>query len=139
MTEHAQQADVNTSIRKGDKHPAKYQRDLNPHALEGHNWGLEGPHPEKGPLTAEEIKEIHNRFPQFTNDELRRIQVLPSGIHLEQGATYLDLKEEFPHEFTATSDMEATEDHWYVPKTEVDYELWNRLIGVGTPERIGAA
>jgi len=23
--------------------------------------------------------------------------------------------------------MEAGSDNWYVPKTEVDYQLWNRL------------
>ena len=29
--------------------------------------------------------------------------------------------------------------NWYVPKTEVDYQLWNRLIGVHNPERLGLA
>ena len=28
---------------------------------------------------------------------------------------------------------------YYVPKTEVDYRLWNRLIGVDNPERLGEA
>ena len=32
--------------------------------------------------------------------------------------------------------MEATANHWYVPKTEVGYVLWNRLTGVQNPERL---
>jgi len=35
--------------------------------------------------------------------------------------------------------MEAGSDNWYVPKTEVDYQLWNRLTGVQNPERLGEA
>ena len=34
--------------------------------------------------------------------------------------------------------MVATKEHWYVPKAAVDYELWNRLIGVSDPERLYA-
>lgn len=139
MAKHAHEAHVDNSVRPEDKHPAKYMRDLNPHQLEGQNYGLDDPHPEKGPLTAVEIKEIHNKFPEFRDDELRQIQIVPPGIHLEQGATYIDLKDEFPREFTATSDIMSTEDNWFVPKTEVGYELWNRLIGVATPARIGVA
>lgn len=32
--------------------------------------------------------------------------------------------------------MEAGANNWYVPKTEVSYWLWNRLIGVENPERL---
>jgi hypothetical protein len=35
--------------------------------------------------------------------------------------------------------MEVGPDNWYVPKSEVDYQLWNRLIGVTSPERLGDA
>lgn len=35
--------------------------------------------------------------------------------------------------------MEATDNNWYVPKSEVSYQLWNRLIGVQNPERLGEA
>ena len=34
--------------------------------------------------------------------------------------------------------MVATPEHWYVPKDAVDYELWNRLVGVSNPERLYA-
>jgi len=33
----------------------------------------------------------------------------------------------------------AGSDNWYVPKTEVDYQLWNRLTGVQNPEQAGRA
>jgi hypothetical protein len=33
--------------------------------------------------------------------------------------------------------MEAGPEHSYVPKSEVDYQLWNRLLDIRTPERVG--
>lgn len=63
--------------------------------------------------------------------------MLPRGSRLEQGATYIDLAKDAPEEFTATGDMEATTDNYSVPKSAVDYTLWNRLIGVDHPERLG--
>jgi len=35
--------------------------------------------------------------------------------------------------------MVATKHNWYVPKASVDYQLWNLLIGVQEPERLGLA
>ena len=32
--------------------------------------------------------------------------------------------------------QEASADNWYVPKTEVDHELWNLLTGVQDPNRL---
>ncbi|HVG00957.1 MAG TPA: hypothetical protein VND68_14045 [Chloroflexia bacterium] len=61
------------------------------------------------------------------------------GSRLEQNATYIDLRTHDREEFTARGDMEAGPENWYVPKTEVDYQLWNRLIGVRNPERTGEA
>ena len=40
---------------------------------------------------------------------------------------------------TPGGDQEATAESRYVPKSEVDYQLWNRLIGVDNPERTGEA
>jgi len=30
------------------------------------------------------------------------------------------------------------DDDWIVPKSEVDYQLWNKLVGVTNPARTGA-
>jgi hypothetical protein len=35
--------------------------------------------------------------------------------------------------------MQAGANDRYVPKSEVDYQLWNRLIGIDNPERLGEA
>ena len=60
-----------------------------------------------------------------------------AGPHLEeQGATYIDLRDPHRREFTATGDMMASSDNWYVPKAVVDYQLWNRLIGIDNHERL---
>jgi hypothetical protein len=35
--------------------------------------------------------------------------------------------------------MVAERGRWYVPKASVDYQLWNALIGITNPERLGQA
>jgi hypothetical protein len=105
------------------------------------NTGLRGPHPEKadGVKTAYDIKSVHRHLQDLPDDDLKEIPILPEGTRLEQGATYIDLRSSHPQEFTATADMVAEPANWYVPKVEVDYQLWNRLIGVHNPERLGLA
>ncbi len=67
------------------------------------------------------------------DDELKQVPLVPDGTRLQQGATYVDLSEESPREFTARGDMEAGPGHAYVPKDQVPYEIWNRLIGEEKP------
>lgn len=122
-----------------DQKPDEFQQDLNPNLMAGRNVGLEGPHPEKSGLDASQIKELHSKLEGFTNDELTQIVVLPQGSRLEQGAKYIDLNDPQRQEFTAMGSMEAGSDNYYVPKTEVGYQIWNRLIGVQNPERLGEA
>ena len=123
----------------GDQHPEEWRRDLNPDALAGQNIGAAGPQAAKQAATAYEVKEVHRQFHGFSDDELKRIPILPQGARLEQGATYVDLQDPRLDEFTATGDMAAGPNNWYVPKREVDYQLWNRLIGIANPERLGDA
>ncbi len=120
-------------------HPDEWQRDLNPEFLAGENVGVAGPHPEKAMLTASEIKLLSRQLQDFTASELKQIPVLPEGSRLEQGAVYIDLNDPQRREFKALANMSAGPDNLYVPKTEVDYQLWNRLIGVQNPERLGQA
>ena len=125
----------------GDYGPGDYGEDLNPDFLAGQNYGLEGPHPIKtGHVrTAYDIKNLHDRMNEFTDDELKSTPVLPAGMRLEQGATYIDLRDPNPREFTAIATMVSGERNWYVPKSDVGYVLWNRLIGVTNPERLDQA
>src|SRR5687768_13164323 len=115
-------------------HPESGQ--MGPGAGGGYNAGMAGEHPEKGDVkTAFDLKGVHSAFEHFTDDELKQIPVLPAGARLEEGATYLDLADPVPTEFTAHGVIEAGKGHRYVAKTEVDYELWNRLRGIDDPER----
>lgn len=122
-----------------DQQADEWQQDLTPDPMAGQNYGLEGSHPEKDAPNASEIKDLHSVLQDYTNAELKQIPVLPQGSRLEQGAKYIDLKDPERKEFTAMGSMEAGSDNWYVPKTEVDYQLWNRLTGVQNPERLGEA
>lgn len=127
------------AIERQEAETEYWRQDLNPDFQEGQNYGTVGPHPEKdeGIRTAYDVKDLHRRLDGYTDDDLKGIPVLPAGSRLEQGATYIDLREGDPQEFTARGDMLATDDNYYVPKSEVEYTLWNRLIGVENPERLG--
>ncbi len=123
--------------RPGEQHPEEWRQDLNPNAMAGQNVGLAGPHPERNATTAFDLKTAHRLLQGLTDAELKQIPILPPGSRLEQGATYLDLHTPSHDEFKARGDMEADPENWYVPKDQVDYQLWNRLIGVTNPERLG--
>jgi hypothetical protein len=86
--------------------------------------------PEKGPRTMRDIKELHARYRDWTDDDLHQVPILPTGSRLEQDATYIDLNEPQPREFTATGDMQAAERQRIVAKSAVHYEIWNRLLGL---------
>ena len=121
-----------------DKHPDEWQKDLGPDASKGVNYHPVGPHPEKdNPRTAYDVKDLHRRMRDYTDDVLKQIPILPEGSRLEQDAVYIDLSQTSPREIRATGDMAVGPGQWVVPKSEVHYELWNRLIGVTEPARTG--
>lgn len=126
-------------FQPGEQHPEEWREDLNPNRDAGQNRGLSGGETLTNAPTAYEVKGIHRQFHGFTDDELKRIPILPSGTRLQQGAVYVSLQDEQLREIKATGDMEAGPNDWYVPKSEVDYQLWNRLIGIDNPERLGDA
>jgi hypothetical protein len=117
------------------KHPEPYQHDLNPDAMAGQNLGISEAQPSKHGSTAYDVKPAHERLKQFSDDELKQLRLLPVGSRLAQGATYLDLNNLDLGEFTATGDMHVGPSNWLVAKKDVPYELWNRLLGVESPER----
>ena len=116
-----------------EQHPDEYRNDLNPNYRAGQN---DGPHPQ-ATRTAYDIKKLHDRNSDLRDDELKRIPVLDEGTRLEQGATYLDLRHPERGTFQAVGGMVTGPDNWYVPKAEVDYELWNLITGVDDPIRLG--
>ncbi len=127
------------TVPPGQLHPDEWQQDLNPDLEAGLNYGQRGPARDQQRRSASDITGAHVVLQGLSDDELRQIPVLPEGTRLEQGATYIDLRQEERREFTAMGGMVAGPDNWYVPKKEVDYRLWNRLIGVENPERLGEA
>lgn len=118
------------------KHPEEWQRDLNPEHMAGQNIGPMASDREQGLPTAYDLKEVHRSLQGFADDDLKQISVVPQGERLQQGATYIDLNDPERSEFTATGEMQAGADNYYVPKKEVPYPVWNRLIGVEDPERL---
>lgn len=122
----------------GAQHPEEWRRDLNPNANAGQNAGQTESQATSA-RTAYEIKDIHRQFHGFSDDELRRVPIVEPGSRLKQGATYVDLQDVQLGEFTASGNQSAETGHWYVAKSEVDYQLWNRLIGIAEPERLGEA
>src|SRR5205823_10692004 len=85
-------------IPEDTSEPEGWRADLNPDLMAGQNVGLEGPHPEKasGVKTAYDIKNLHDRLQDLHDDDLKQVPILPEGARLEQGATYLDLRERDP-------------------------------------------
>jgi hypothetical protein len=139
MADTKQTAPIKPQTRTGAVHPEAYRDDLNPDAMAGQNIGVPGKHPEKGTRTLRDIKELHAEFRDWSDNDLKQIPVLPEGSRLEQGATYIDLAGAEPREFTATGGMHTGHDHRYVPKSEVPYELWNRLLGIQNVARTGVS
>lgn len=121
-------------------HPEEFEHDLEPgSAMDGQNAGPQSRADETNAPTAYDIKEFHMAFPDLSSDELREITILLPGTRLEQGAKYIDLKADPVEEIAARADMVSTSDNWFVPKNSIDYQLYNRLLGIQNPERTGEA
>jgi hypothetical protein len=129
------------TYQAGEQNVDQYDRDLDPDGMAGRNVAGEGPDPVRssdGVRTAYDVKEVHRRLHDLTDDELKTIPIVAEGTRLQQGATYVDLLGD-RREMTATGEMSATKGTAFAPKDSVDYQLWNRLIGVTNPERLGQA
>lgn len=89
-------------------------------------------------VTANEIKEVYERWPQLSHNILLQIPVIQPGSRLEEGATYFDMAHPERGVFTGMNDMTAGRDNWYVGKSDVDWDIWNEITGVeGQPDRLG--
>ena len=106
-----------------------FDKDLRPNEMAGNNDGADSAQNEKNAPSAYEFKELHGKFPQLDNADLKNIPILPAGTRLDQGATYLDLNNLDKGEYSAVANETVGENDYIVPKKEVDYLLWNRLTG----------
>jgi hypothetical protein len=121
--------------QKPEDPSAMYDRDLRPFNEAGEDHGPLASSNEYA-LSAEDIKGLHYTLADLTDDELKSIMILPAGTRLEQGAKYIDLSDLARGEFVAMANMTAEEGHYYVPKKDTDYLLWNRLNQVSNPARL---
>ena len=127
-----------TEFRKtDDTHVAEledtFDRDLHGEDRAGQHGGAAH---EARTYSAYDIKELHAAMPQFSAEELKQIPILAHGERLAQGGVYVDLHALTNGTFRAHGGLEAQDPHYYVPKSHVDYILWNKLTGVdhdGTP------
>jgi hypothetical protein len=116
-----------------EKHPSPWQEDLEPDHLAGQNLGVQG---NGETITAADIEELARELDGFTLDELRQIPIVRTGARLQQGATYLDLRDPQGEAFTATGDMTVEDDDWFVPEAATPDRFWNRLLGLSGPQRV---
>lgn len=77
---------------------------------------------------ASTLPELVRLLADFNEDELEHIPVVQVGTRLRPRAVYVDLRAPVRREFMADGQV-ATPENAYVPKAEVEYELWNRLVG----------
>jgi len=122
-------------VLPGDQHPERYRHDLNPDPVAGQNHGVHRTG-EGGP-SAYDVKDAHRTWRDLSDADLKQLPVLPAGTRLEQGAVYFDLNDPDRGEIKALGNMTADPENQYVAKHAVDYQLWNALIGVENPERLG--
>jgi hypothetical protein len=122
--------EVQKAGKPTDQQADEWQQDLNPNPAAGQNTGIGSSQQEKEAPTAHDIKLLHDYLPEFNDEELKQIPIVPQGCRLKQGATYINLLDKSRKEFTAMGDMTASRENCYVPKTEVNYELWNKLLGI---------
>jgi hypothetical protein len=110
------------------KHPDAWEADLNPFRGAGQTPGARQP----ATRLASEDKHIVRMLHDFTMAELAEIPVIEAGERLTIGATYLDLADPTRRELLADGAFIAAEGNFYVPKADVPYMLWNRLLRVSS-------
>jgi hypothetical protein len=74
-------------------------------------------------------KTVISDLPNLTDAELDRLPVLKTGAQLSQGSVYYDLNDRAKGPFKAIGGQHAGADERLIAKSEVDYLLWNRIVG----------
>jgi hypothetical protein len=110
------------------QHPPAWQQDLNPDRLAGQNVGQMSDERVNAEWSAFHLRKRGLDLGGVNDEDLKRVPIVAEGERLQQGATYVDLRREPRREFTARGDMRAGSDNAYVPKDQVPYEVWNRLV-----------
>lgn len=115
---------------KAEREQAEIDRAINDAALQANSHtGQQGMLPtDAEPVEGDDIKSLREMLPGFTKDELRRIRVVPRGTRLSAGDKFCDLRFREIGELVAHGEEEI-HDELLVAKNDVDYEIWNKLLG----------
>jgi hypothetical protein len=79
--------------------------------------------------TGDQDKELDERFPDLSKEDLSQLAILEPGTQLPQGSVFLDLNDLEAGPFKAIGGQEAGTDQRLIAKSDTDYEMWNRLAG----------
>lgn len=113
--------------------------DLRPSGSDAQRFGEIPPDRVAHERTAADVKDLHRRFTNLTRDELRRINLLPAGTRLQEGETYLDLRDLERGEFRAGIGQVVEAGQEIVAKHELDYQIWDYLSGQNNASAEGTA
>ncbi|HEY7849503.1 MAG TPA: hypothetical protein VIC27_05520 [Ktedonobacterales bacterium] len=112
------------------------EQEFHKQAPAGELIGQDIPQSEYMGLNAGQLKDLRTRLPGLTDAELERIPVEPEGYRLRAGSTYVNLRDPSLTPFVAIGGMIAEPGSALAPKTATDYLLWNRIVGVESPEQL---
>jgi hypothetical protein len=85
--------------------------------------------------TAADVNNLYPRLSQLTRDQLRSIPLLDAGTRLQEGKTYLDVRQLDKGEFFAGVGQVVRPGDEIVAKHQVDYQMWDSLSGQAEPSR----
>ena len=74
-------------------------------------------------------KSVIGDLPGLSDADLDRLPVLKTGAQLSQGSVYYDLNHPAKGPFKAIGGQHAGANERLIAKSEVDYVLWNRIVG----------
>jgi hypothetical protein len=112
------------------------EREFHKQKPAGELIGQDIPQSEAMGLNAGQLKDLRDRLPGLTDAELERIPVEPEGYRLRQGSTYVNLRDPGLTPFVAMGGMIAEPGSALAPKSATDFLLWNRIVGVESPEQL---
>lgn len=79
--------------------------------------------------SGDQDKELDERFPDLSKEDLSQLAILEPGTQLPQGSVFLDLDDLEAGPFKAIGGQQAGGDQHLIAKSDTDYEMWNRLAG----------
>jgi hypothetical protein len=91
-----------------------------------HQEGVIIPGTEQRTVCAADVKEAYDFLQDFTGDEMRRLRIVASGVRLNPGDAFVDLRDRRRGTLVAKGE-ETVDAELLVPKKETDYVLWDKL------------